>query len=125
MYNRLLTQHSIRYLVNYTRLSFEVTGGFFKKVCSVLHDLLESEEAAKATLSATEWSWSPMGLPAYFQQAISLEIVRMMALSVQNGIRLKRQRSQGQLARSLSSFSAAFEWRTDRLGLCQPFNLND
>jgi hypothetical protein len=86
-YNRLLTRHSIRYLVNYTPLGFEVTGGFSKKVCSLLSDLLESEEAAKATLSATEWSWSAMGLPAYFQQAISFEIVRMTALSVQNGIR--------------------------------------
>ena len=54
---------------------------------SLLSDLLESEEAAKATLSATEWSWSAMGLPAYFQQAISFGIVRMTALSVQNGIR--------------------------------------
>ena len=86
-YNRLLTQQSIRYLVNYTPLGFEVTGGFSKKVCSLLSDLLESEEASKATLSATEWSWSAKGLPAYFQQAISFEIVRMTALSVQNGIR--------------------------------------
>ena len=50
-------------------------------------DFLESEEAAKASLSATEWPWSAMGLPAYFQQAISVEIVKMTALSVQNGIR--------------------------------------
>jgi hypothetical protein len=28
-----------------------------------------------------------MGLPAYFQQAISFEIVRITAMSVQNGIR--------------------------------------
>ena len=62
-------------------MGFEVTGGFSKKVCSVLHDLLESEEAA------TKWSWAAMGRPAYFQQAISFEIVRMTALSVQNGIR--------------------------------------
>ena len=85
--NRLLTQHSIRYLVNYTPLGFEVTGGFSKKVRSLLSELLESKEASKANLSATEWSWSAMGLPAYFQQAISFEIVRMTALSVQNGIR--------------------------------------
>ena len=53
----------------------------------MLSGLLESEEAAKASLSATEWSWSAMGLPAYFQQAISFEIVKVTALSVQNGIR--------------------------------------
>jgi hypothetical protein len=86
-YSRLLTQFSVRYLVNYTPLGFEVTGGFSKKVCSLLSDLLESEKAAKASLSATEWSWSVMGLPAYFQQAISFEIVKVTALSVQNGIR--------------------------------------
>ena len=74
-------------LVDYTPLGFEVTGGFSKKVCSLLSHLLESEEAAKASLSATEWSWSAMGLPAYFQQAISFEIVRITAMSVQNGIR--------------------------------------
>ena len=86
-YNRLLNQFSVRYLVDYTPLGFEVTGGFSKKVCSLLSGLLESEEAAKASLSATEWSWSAMGLPAYFQQAISFEIVRITAMSVQNGIR--------------------------------------
>ena len=53
----------------------------------MLSGLLESEEAAKASLSATQWSWSEMGLPAYFQQAISFEIVKVTALSVQNGIR--------------------------------------
>ena len=74
-------------LVDYTPLGFEVTGGFSKKVCSLLSHLLESEEAAKASLAATEWSWSAMGLPAYFQQAISFEIVRITAMSVQNGIR--------------------------------------
>ena len=73
--------------MEYTPLGFEVTGGFSKKVCSLLSHLLESEEAAKASLSATEWSWSAMGLPAYFQQAISFEIVRITAMSVQNGIR--------------------------------------
>ena len=36
---------------------FKVAGGFSKKVCSLLSELLESEEASKATLSATEWSW--------------------------------------------------------------------
>ena len=86
-YNRLLTQHSICYLVDCALLGFEVTGAFSKKVCSLCSDLLESEEAAKASLSATEWSWSAMGLPAYFQQAISFEIVRITAMSVQNGIR--------------------------------------
>ena len=60
-YSRPPTQHSIRYLVDCTLLGFEVTSGFSKKVCSLLSDLLESEEAAKASLSATEWSWSAMG----------------------------------------------------------------
>ena len=53
-YSRLLTQHSTCYLANYTPVGFDVTGGFSKKVCFVLHGLLESEEAAKATLFATE-----------------------------------------------------------------------
>ena len=47
-YNRFLNQFSVRYLVDYTPLGFEVTGGFSKKVCSLLSHLLESEEAAKA-----------------------------------------------------------------------------
>ena len=66
-YGRLLTRHSIRYLVNCTTLGFEVSGGFTKKVCTLLSDLLESEETSKATLSSSEWSWSAMGLSAYFQ----------------------------------------------------------
>ena len=85
--SRLPTRHSIRYLVNYTPSGFEVSGGFSKKVCTLLSGLLESEEAPKAALSANEWSWSAMGPPAYFQQALSFEIVKLTALSVQNGIR--------------------------------------
>ena len=53
-YGRLLTRHSARCLVDCTPLGFEVTGGFSKKVCSLLSDLLESEEAAKPSLSATD-----------------------------------------------------------------------
>ena len=68
-------------------MRFKITGGFSAKVCSLLSGLLGSEEAAKATLSATEWSWQAMGLLAYFQRAISFGIVKMAALSVQNGMR--------------------------------------
>ena len=38
-----------------------------------------------AWLLATIWSWSAMGLPAYFHRAVSSEIVGMAALSVQSG----------------------------------------
>ena len=68
-YDRLLTQHSIRYLVRNTPLGFEVTGGFSKKVCSLLHDLLESEEAAKLTpllLSDPGRQWVIRLLAGYF-----------------------------------------------------------
>lgn len=53
-HGRLLTQHSIRYLVSCTPLCFEVIGGFSKKVCTLLSGLLESEGGPKATLSATK-----------------------------------------------------------------------
>ena len=53
-YNRTLAWHSIGYLVSYTPLGFEVSGGFTKKVCSWLSELLESEGASKATLSSSE-----------------------------------------------------------------------
>ena len=43
-------------------------------------DLLKSEEALRAALSSIERSWSAMGLPAHFQQALSFEIVNWAAL---------------------------------------------
>ena len=70
-YSRILHQHSIRYPVTCTLLGFEVSGGFTKKVRSLVSDLLEAEEASKATPSPSEWSWSAMDLGAFFQQAPS------------------------------------------------------
>ena len=90
------------------------TGGFSKKVRSLLHDLLESEEAAQAALSATEWTWLAVGLPAYFQQAISFGIVIMTALSVQNGFR--REHSGG------SDLKAKASWLGLRVIFRLPFN---
>ena len=107
-HNRLLTRHSIRYLVSYTPLGFEVSSSFSKKVCTLLSELLESEEASAATLSSTEWLWSATGLPAYFQQALSFEIAKLTALSVQNGIRrAQAAATKGRLAWTLARLSAA------------------
>ena len=83
----MLNQFSVRYPVEYTPLGFEVTGGFSKKVCSLLSHLLESEEAAKASLSATEWSWSAMDFSSYFMQLLSFEINKLSAMAVLNGVR--------------------------------------
>ena len=86
-YSRPRTRHSVRYLVNCTLPCFEFSGGFPKKACALLSDLLESEKAWEATLSSFEWSWSAMGLPADFHPALSFEVVKLTTLPVQNSIR--------------------------------------
>ena len=59
------------------RLASRYLVAFLRRCAHCPPGLLESEGVSKAALPATERSWSAMGLPAYFQQAPSFEIVKL------------------------------------------------
>ena len=86
---------------------------FSKRVCALLPDLLESEGASKAILSSTKCPWPAAGLPAGFQQALSFEIVTLVALLVQGSMQQEQAVAIARPAGPGSGWTPSRpEWRT-------------